>query len=390
MPYKFTPGWKRQPIDHRDFYYKVAHWFINTLGPTVDLSGNVGPYLDQSSLGSCGPNTASECIDYDEKVENLPVNVPSRLFTYYNTRLIMGTVGQDSGVDNRSMMKALNQYGFCPETLWPYDVNQFTVAPPQNCYSAALPNSITNYAAVMQSLDQMKGCIASLFPFIFGFTVFPSMLTDAVAATGIIPMPGPTETEAGGHDMTLCGYTDVDVPGVKPGNTWPAGTFKLRQHWVNNDGSPWGDSGYGYLPFNYGINVNLAGDFWVINAIPGGSPAPTPTPTPPTPTPQPPTPVPTPPTPTPTPPGPSPGQQQFDKLLDRLIARFHNRRRIDEILVFVKQYGDAWFAKNLGKSIPLRQLLDLAFTAAEGAFPAEASLIAMIQMFVDGMLPPGS
>ena len=37
----------------------------------------------------------------------LSVDEPSELFIYYNTRSIMGTTGQDSGVDNRSLFQAL-------------------------------------------------------------------------------------------------------------------------------------------------------------------------------------------------------------------------------------------------------------------------------------------
>lgn len=268
-------GWRRQEKDPRDWQYVAPRRVVRALAPTVDLRAGLGPQLDQGQLGSCGPNTADELIEYDQRAEGLPVTSASRLFIYYVTRQIMGTVGQDSGVDNRSLLKALNQYGFAPESLWPYsdDPVTFKRQPPQSVYTAALANRITNYAAVAQQLDQMKGVHAGRFPFMFGFDVFPAMLGDAAAATGIVPDPGPSDSPEGGHDVTFCGYTDVELPGVKPGNKWPAGTFCFRNHWLNADGTPWGDGGYGYISYAYATGPH-ASDFWVINAVPGGTPTP--------------------------------------------------------------------------------------------------------------------
>jgi C1A family cysteine protease len=301
-------GWVRQKPDHRDWHFQAPRRLLAHLAPTVDLQPNMGPYLDQKDIGSCGPNTADEMICYDQKVEALPVVSISRLFTYWVTRYLMGTVNEDSGVDNRTLMKGLNSYGFCPESLWPYDTSKFTQQPPKAAFDAALPNRINNYAAVAQNLAQMQGCLAGNFPFMFGFTCYQQLMSDEAAATGIITSPGPTDTPIGGHDMTCCGYTTVDRPGVKPGNKWPAGTFKLRQHWTNSDGSPWGDGGYGYIPFDYGTNPNLAGDYWVVNAIPGAKPTP--------PAPVPPGPAPAPSPPAPPSPAPAPGPVAWLAALD--------------------------------------------------------------------------
>jgi C1A family cysteine protease len=272
-------GWKRQPYDHRDWHYRPHRRIMATLSPTCDLTGGMSIQLDQGSIGSCGPNTADEIIMYDQKAEGLAVKSASRLFIYYNTRVLMGTVSEDSGVDNRTLLKALNQSGFCDETLWPYDVSKFTDKPSQPCYAAALANCITNYAAVAVDLTQMKATLSSRFPILFGFDVYNGIMSDSAAATGIVPDPGATETPIGGHDCTVCGFSDVELPGVKPGNVWPAGTFKLRNHWMNSDGTPWGDGGYFYLSYPFATSAH-ANDLWVINAVPGAPTPPTPTPTP--------------------------------------------------------------------------------------------------------------
>ena len=90
-----------------------------------------------------------------------------------------------------------------------------------------------------------------------------------------------------------CGYnaSSSPLPGVMPGNSFPPGYFKFRNHWFNDATTPWGDGGYGYIPFDYATGPQ-ASDFYVINVAPNSG-APTPGPTP--------TPVPVPPSPTPTP-----------------------------------------------------------------------------------------
>jgi C1A family cysteine protease len=268
----FSLGWKRQQFDPRDVYF-LPRTASGTQPSACSLESGMAPNLDQQDLGSCGPNTADECLTFDETAQSLPVTFASRLFIYYTTRVLMGSVGQDSGVDNRTMLKALAQYGFPAESLWPYDTSRFTVKPPANVYAAALPNRIVNYAAVIQNISQMKGCILAGRPFIFGFDVFQQIMSDQAAQTGVLTDPPPGAMPIGGHDVTIFAYDDNGF-GLGRGPM-----FKFRNHWTNGDGTPWGDKGNGYISYSYATGSH-ASDFWVINSIPG-SPVPPPTPPPP-------------------------------------------------------------------------------------------------------------
>lgn len=262
-------GWKRQQPDRRDFRFTPNPEIFAALPPAADLTAGMGSVLDQGPLGSCGPNSIDSLVMFDQQKQGMAVDSISRLFTYYTTRQLMGTTGEDSGVDNRTMLKALHQYGFCSETLWPYDPvyaegqHQQTAfkTPPQSAYTAALPNAINNYAAVAQNLDIIRGCIASGFPFLFGFTVYESFESPQVSHTGMVPMPGSSESVLGGHDVCIVGYNDA-TQRLKFKNSWNG--------WGENN------SGYGYFPYAYALDSNLSGDFWVINAIPGGGPTPPP------------------------------------------------------------------------------------------------------------------
>ena len=167
-------GWRRQPFDPRDLYYFTSNRAISRLAPTCDLTFGMGPELDQGAQGSCGPNTSDEVITFDQKAQGLDVVGASRHFIYWMTRYLMGTVNEDSGVDNRTMLKALATYGFPPESLDPYSdaMADMVKKPSQAAISAAASNIITDYQAIVQSLSQMKGAIATRGrPFIFGFDV---------------------------------------------------------------------------------------------------------------------------------------------------------------------------------------------------------------------------
>lgn len=253
-------GWHPSKPDFRDMPFAAARSTLATLPVTVDLSrpslgAPFDPPWDQGAIGSCGPHSSCSDIVFaalrQQKLAVAPM--PSRLFVYYTSRALMGTVNSDSGVDNRTMLKALAQYGWCDESLWPYDVSKFKLKPPAAAFSQASGRRITAYLAVPQNLDQMKACLAAGDPFIYGFTVYSSMETPAVEGTGIVPMPTRRDAVLGGHDVQIVGYSDVDV------EHWPARHFRFKNSW---DG--WGDAGYGYMPYEYATNPQLSGDFWTI------------------------------------------------------------------------------------------------------------------------------
>ena len=97
----------------------------------------------------------------------------------------------------------------------------------------------------------MKACLASGYPFVFGFTVYESFESDAVAQSGHAPMPGPGEKVLGGHAVMAVGYDDSQQ--------W----FIIRNSW----GTEWGMEGYFTLPYDYLANDNLSDDFWTIRIV---------------------------------------------------------------------------------------------------------------------------
>ncbi len=177
--------------------------------------------------------------------------MPSRLFIYYNERVIEHTVDSDSGAQIRDGMKSVNKQGVCPETLWSYDTEKFNVRPANPCYTEALNHQTLSYHRVPQILNQMKGCLLEGYPFVFGFTVYESFESPTVAKTGKLNMPKKNESVVGGHAVVAVGYNDTSK------------RFIVRNSW----GAGWGIKGYFTIPYDYLLDDNLANDFWTIRMV---------------------------------------------------------------------------------------------------------------------------
>lgn len=314
MPTPRKYGLIVQTPDPRDLKFQFSPRFSANFPSQFSLLPHLGEQLNQGSLGCCGPTTADELIEYDQLAQGMPMESASRLFIYYMTRYLMGTIDQDSGVSNRAMLKALNQFGFCPETMWPYADDQFTFRkkPTDDCFAAALPNRITSYTGVQVALNQMKAAIFSGFPILFGFEVFKGIESDQASDTGDVPNPSPGENAIGGHDVELFGWNDATR------------TFDFRNHWYKGPGVPWGNNGSGRISFDYAVSRYVS-DLWIINAIPSKPPAPVPPPPPPIPVP----PIPVPPLPIPpipVPPSPLPSGQIM--LANDLKAGVYELRKV--------------------------------------------------------------
>ena len=252
MPRKIARyGWIPDLPDHRDHLYAAPPPRLQALPASVDMRPQCPPVYDQGQLGSCTANSIGGAIEFDQMKEQQTAFVPSRLFIYYNERDIEGTVSSDSGAQIRDGIKTVAQLGVCPETEWPYDITQFAVKPAQQCYTDAAQHKVASYQRVIQDLNQFKGCLADGYPFVFGFSVYESFESQAVATSGHAPMPAPSEQQLGGHAVCCVGYDDS--------NQW----FIVRNSW----GSTWGLQGYFTLPYAYLIQRGLASDFWTIRLV---------------------------------------------------------------------------------------------------------------------------
>jgi C1A family cysteine protease len=245
-------GWIPDLPDHRDHIFSAPAPVLGTLPPSVDLRAGCPPTVyDQGQLGSCTANAIAAAFEFDLGKQQLPDFMPSRLFIYYNERVIEGTVDSDSGAMIRDGIKSVAKQGVCSEDEWKYDTDRFAEKPPGTCYEAALDNQALSYQRVPQSLNQMRGCLAHGYPFVFGFTVYESFEGDEVAKTGEVPLPGAGEGVLGGHAVLAVGYDNASA------------RFTVRNSW----GPEWGLGGYFTIPYAYLTDRGLASDFWRISKV---------------------------------------------------------------------------------------------------------------------------
>jgi C1A family cysteine protease len=253
MAYKIKRyGWTRDLPDQRDHLFSAPRANLLMLPPSADLRAQCPPVYDQGQLGSCTANAIGAAIQFDQMKQKLTsVFAPSRLFIYYNEREMEGTVASDSGGQIRDGVKSVAQQGDVPETEWPYDITKFAVKPSAKCYADAKKYKVVSYQRVLQTAQQMKGCLASGCTFVFGFTVYASFESPEVAKSGIVPMPQQGEQTLGGHAVMAVGFDDASQ------------TFWVRNSW----GPAWGLGGYFKMPYAYLLDANLASDFWNIQVV---------------------------------------------------------------------------------------------------------------------------
>ena len=225
----------------------------------ADLSRLSPEIYAQGDLGSCVSNSLSMAWRMTRLAHNDKSYVrivvtgykdmrPSRLYVYFNAKMIEGTpVRSDTGCTVHGALLGVGKNRTCDEEKWGYEMGNFGVQPSLEAYVNASNHSEMSYNKIIHTLDSLKYSISQGKPVMFGAVIFKSCKTRKVMHSGMIPTPvAVLDMPLGGHCMLIVGYDDEKK------------LFKIQNSW----GKIWGDSGFGYMGYEYILNKNFCGDFW--------------------------------------------------------------------------------------------------------------------------------
>ena len=240
----------KKPPKSKD--YSATRYAETELPKRVDLRPYLTEVEDQSQTNSCVANAIAGAYEYlGMRILGTSGDV-SRLFIYYNARLIDGIEG-DEGSSIATSIQVLQEMGTCRENIWPYQIEQVNQKPHDDAYTEATRFLIEEAEEISLDLHTMRHCLAEGHPFVFSLTLFKSF--DRASRRGRVRTPNPENeagrTEHGRHAMLCVGYSDSRQ------------VFIVRNSW----GADWGDYGYCYIPYAYMTNPEHCRSCWTIRAV---------------------------------------------------------------------------------------------------------------------------
>jgi C1A family cysteine protease len=233
----------RDAADDRDLLQYFANPKYQELPERVSLVQK--EVFSQGDVGSCTAQSIALMIR-----NFLPIKI-SRLFQYYNCRVMDGTVDVDGGTTLRQAMKALNRYGMCNEAYWLYYQKAWNIKPPNDAYQDATGYiGKFEYKRLAQDTDALKTHLAvNAKPFVFGFIIYSNFDTQNFTRNNV--MPQPYGKIMGGHAVTCIGYNDN------------LQCFIVQNSW----GKDWGVNGTFLMPYKIMENKDVCFDLWAITNI---------------------------------------------------------------------------------------------------------------------------
>lgn len=149
----------------------------------------------------------------------------------------------ERGTSIQAGLEVLYKIGVCELEFWPYvgcnpcrDSNCDIGKPKSGADLNAAKYKIKAYAK-LENIMSMKRSLMIDGPCVIGVRVYDNWKKEVIKRTGKIPMPpqGIDPKGIGGHALCVVGYDD------------DSRMFKLKNSW----GVEWGETGYGYLPYEY-------------------------------------------------------------------------------------------------------------------------------------------
>lgn len=242
---------RRNLPDHRDLVH-FAPLAATALPAKFDIWQHYPEIRrwNQSTEGSCGGHAQARAVmheliksgvTFDQNWSADDVSPGDRVapaFAYYTARQIMGTTDQDSGVDNRSLFKALLKYGSAREADMPYNPGDYATAPTTRAYSDAARWEHAAYKQVVPTHGNLRSTLLQGHVIVQAFAV-PDYFEESSfydPAQDYLPLPQDVpefQGFVGGHDTVITGWDYTCT-------TWPVPVFIIDNSWGDDQDTGWG------------------------------------------------------------------------------------------------------------------------------------------------------
>lgn len=239
------PSENQPPKVKRKISYLYAQ---DQLPPMVDLRTFLKPVEDHSTINSCVANAISSAYEYLQHRLTGKLQPVSRLFLYYNARMLEGTEEKDNGCSISSALEVIEKIGICSDETWSFDPDLVEQKPDFNAYQEAKKNLVEQVQEIDLDLYSMKHCLAMGYPFIFSLQLFHSFSQAGTQGKVLMPDLSQEKSHAdhGIHAMLAVGYLEEYQ------------VFIVRNSWGEN----WGDQGYCYIPYEYVLQSDYCQECW--------------------------------------------------------------------------------------------------------------------------------
>lgn len=245
------------------------------LAALYSLLDKVAPArFNQGDLGLCfafGGCGIAEFFLRNDETNPITEELAEMFLGYYSRYILNGNQPPegDDGSTILATLQALQQFGICVSTLWPYEDANEDVEPSKDAQTAAANIEVDQVFKIPQTQDQakldaMKQAISQGMPLDAGWNVDDSIMN--VGSDGMEPyVANPlVQGQVAGHSRYIFGYDDtITTPNAPIG-----GAFQVMNSWS----ASWGNNGWSWV--SYQTFLDQETDDMGIISLKSGTPTP--------------------------------------------------------------------------------------------------------------------
>jgi C1A family cysteine protease len=243
-------SWRPELPDHRDFKFAASGIAIRDRVASLGVARKVRVH-DQGVTSSCTGHAGTSALETSFGLTG-DANQMSRLFPYYQARVMIGEAHLDMGAYNRDVMKSIANDGVPNESKWKFATANVIKVPSKTAYADAKVRHDTQFAGVQYqrcaNLDAIIAAINDGCAVMFGFVCYDNVF-DLNAKDFVLKMPEPTWQSVGGHAVCADGYSVPDR------------VIEVQGSW----GTTYANKGHFRMPFEWFTSPDrLVDDVWAV------------------------------------------------------------------------------------------------------------------------------